>query len=112
MSPRNMLLKIRNGSRDIIPSMLKLGTRWGWVLTPRPGLFAPGKYVVPIFTGGWVGPKAGLDDCGKSRPPLRYPARWNSERLIITIYYRIISGEKNLLTHRRSYFFFSSSLWT
>ena len=25
--------------------------------------------------GGWVGPRAGLDGCGKSRPPLRYDPR-------------------------------------
>jgi hypothetical protein len=35
----------------------------GWS-TPRPGGFIPGKETVPI-----VGPRAGLDGCGKSRPP-------------------------------------------
>jgi hypothetical protein len=32
--------------------------------TPRPGPFTPGK----DYTGGWVGPRAGLDRYGKSRP--------------------------------------------
>jgi len=45
------------------------GTRRGWgvSVTPRP-LFTPGKTRYP-FTGGWVGPRAGLDRCRKSRPP-------------------------------------------
>jgi len=27
------------------------------------------------FTGGWVGPRAGLDMCGKSRPPTGFDPR-------------------------------------
>ena len=68
--------------------------RWGWVLstTPRP-LYSrerPGTHC----TGAWVGPRAGLNGCGKSRPPpgfdssvrparseslyrLSYPGRWS-----------------------------------
>jgi hypothetical protein len=43
--------------------ILDLGTRWGWVVsvTPRPhfgpGVGTPGTHC----TGGWVGPRAGLD---------------------------------------------------
>jgi hypothetical protein len=39
-----------------------LGTRWGWVVsvTPRPR-FIPGKDPQYHCTGGWVGPRAGLD---------------------------------------------------
>ena len=33
----------------------------GWS-TPRPGRFIPGTYCI----GSWVGPRAGLDGCGKS----------------------------------------------
>jgi hypothetical protein len=43
--------------------ILKLGTRWGWVVsvTPRPR-FTPGKRTPGTHcTGGWVGPRAGLD---------------------------------------------------
>jgi hypothetical protein len=48
--------------------LLDLGTKEGWgvSVTPRP-LYPrerPGIYC----TGGWVGPKADLDRCGKSRP--------------------------------------------
>jgi hypothetical protein len=39
----------------------------GWS-TPRPGRFTAGEDLVPIVWG-CVGPKAGLDGCGKSRPP-------------------------------------------
>ena len=35
--------------------------RWGGWSTPRPGRCTPG-------TGGWVGPMAAVDGCGKSRP--------------------------------------------
>ena len=46
--------------------------RWGWVVnaTPRP-LYArerPDTHCI----GGWVGPRAGLDGCGKS------PPQWDS----------------------------------
>ena len=43
--------------------------RWGWVVTTAPGTHC---------TRGWVGPRAGLDGCGKSRPPptgIRSPDR-------------------------------------
>ena len=45
------------------------GTRSGWGVSvkPRP-LFTPGKDLVPVVQDGWVGPRAGLDRCGKSRP--------------------------------------------
>jgi hypothetical protein len=33
--------------------------------TSRPGHFTLGIH----FIGGWVGPRDGLDKCGKSRPP-------------------------------------------
>jgi hypothetical protein len=43
--------------------ILDLSNRWGWVIsvTPRPS-FAPGKGPLGTHcTGGWVGPRAGLD---------------------------------------------------
>ena len=33
-----------------------------------PAALPPGKKPGIHCTGGWVGPKAGLDGCGKSRP--------------------------------------------
>jgi hypothetical protein len=34
----------------------------------RPGRFIPREIPGTHCTGGWVGPRAGLDRCGKSRP--------------------------------------------
>ena len=42
------------------------GRRLGVSVTPRP-LFTPGERPGTRCTGGWVGPSAGLDRCGKSR---------------------------------------------
>jgi hypothetical protein len=58
--------------RGIALSFRDLGTRRGWVVstTPRP-LYSrerPGTNC----TGGWVGPRAGLDVCEKSRPHQDY----------------------------------------
>ena len=33
-----------------------------------PAALTPGKRPGTLYIGGWVGPKAGLDGCGKSRP--------------------------------------------
>ena len=37
--------------------------------TSRPGRFTPGERPGTRCIGGWVGPRTGLDGCGKSRPP-------------------------------------------
>ena len=38
-----------------------------------PAALPPGKTRYPIqFTGGWAGPRANMDGCGKSRPYLVY----------------------------------------
>jgi hypothetical protein len=58
----------RGGSRGIALLILYLGARWGWVVstTPRPLYLRerPGTHCA----GGWMGPRAGLDVCEKSRP--------------------------------------------
>jgi hypothetical protein len=33
-----------------------------------PATLLPGKTSITHFPGSWVGPRAGLDGCGKSRP--------------------------------------------
>jgi hypothetical protein len=43
-------------------------------LTARP-LYPREIDPVPIVQGGWVGPRAGLDGCGKSRPPPGFDPR-------------------------------------
>ena len=56
-----------SGSRGIALPFLDHGTRRGWgvSVTPRP-LFTPRKRPGTHCTGGLVGPRAGLDRCGKS----------------------------------------------
>ena len=46
----------------------------GWS-TPRPGRFNPRERPGTHCTGGWVGPRAGLDGCGKSRSPPGFDPR-------------------------------------
>jgi hypothetical protein len=55
-------------SGAIAQLFLNLGTRRVCVviITPRPPL--PRERPGTHRTGGWVGPGAGLDRCGKSRP--------------------------------------------
>ena len=59
------------GSRGIALLFHDHGTRRGWgvSVTHRP-LFTPPTPERPgtHCIGGWVGPRAGLDGCGKSRP--------------------------------------------
>jgi hypothetical protein len=56
-------------------SFLNLGARWVRVVkvTPRPlyNWERPGTHCI----GGWVGSRAGLDGCGKSRPPPGFDPR-------------------------------------
>ena len=40
-----------------------------------PAALPPGKRLDIHCTGGWVGPRAGLDVCGKSRPPPGFDPR-------------------------------------
>jgi hypothetical protein len=42
-----------------------LGANGGGWLAPRPGHFTPGKRRGAHCTGGWVGPGADLEGCGK-----------------------------------------------
>jgi hypothetical protein len=49
-------------------SFFNLGARWsGWSM-PRPGRFNPRGRPGIHCIGGWMGPRAGVDRCGKSRP--------------------------------------------
>ena len=43
--------------------------RWGLVASTTPRPLYPRERPGTHCTGGWVGPRAGLDRCGKSRPP-------------------------------------------
>jgi hypothetical protein len=60
---RHDAMKAFRGDEVYLLLILDLGTRWGWVVSvtpwPRfiPGERTPGTHC----TGGWVGPRAGLD---------------------------------------------------
>jgi hypothetical protein len=49
-------------------SFSNLGVRLGWVVNATPRPLYPRERPGTLCIGGWVGPRAGLDGCGKSRP--------------------------------------------
>jgi len=52
------------------------GTRREWVVSPTPRVaLPPRKTIGTHFIGGWVGPRPGLDGCGKSCLPPRFDPR-------------------------------------
>jgi hypothetical protein len=65
------------GSRCIALPFLDHSTRRGWgvSVTPRPLFTPPRERPDTHCTGGWVGPRAGLDRCGKSRSPPGFEPR-------------------------------------
>ena len=58
-------------------SFFNLGTIWGLVVNATPQPFYPRERPCIHCIGGWVGTRASLDGCGKSRPPtgIRSPDR-------------------------------------
>jgi hypothetical protein len=54
------------GEEVLLLLILELGIRWGWVvsITPQPR-FTPGERTPDThWTGGWIGPRAGMDPRG------------------------------------------------
>jgi hypothetical protein len=49
------------------PSGVQVGARWGWVVKVTPRALYPQERPVTPCIGGWVGSRAGLDGCGRSR---------------------------------------------
>ena len=47
----------------------------GWVVSATPRQLYPWERTGTRCIGGWVGPRAGLDGCGKSRPPPGFDSR-------------------------------------
>jgi len=48
---------------------------WGWVVNATPRPLYPWERACTHCIGGWMGPRAGLDRCGKSRPPAGFDPR-------------------------------------
>jgi hypothetical protein len=66
--PRNRPRRTHRVSGGVAQLFLNLGTRRWCVVTITPGRLYPRERPGTHCTGGWVGPGAGLDRCGKSRP--------------------------------------------
>jgi hypothetical protein len=60
--------RAQKGSRGIALLILDLGARRGWVVSTTPRPLYPRETASTHCTGGWVGPRASLDVCEKSRP--------------------------------------------
>jgi hypothetical protein len=58
----------QKGSRRKALLFLDLRTRKGWVVSTTPRPLYPQERPGTLCTGGWVGPRAVLDVCEKSRP--------------------------------------------
>jgi hypothetical protein len=61
-------LKSPEGFKGIALLCLDLGAIRGWVVITTPRPLYPRERSGTHCTGGWVGPRGGLDRCGKSRP--------------------------------------------
>jgi hypothetical protein len=59
----------------IAVSFLDLGARMGWLVSTTLRSLYHRERPDTYFTGGWVGPRAGLDVCQKSRPPPGFDPR-------------------------------------
>ena len=68
--PWNRPQRPRGGVEVQLYSFLNLGTRCGWVVNVTPRPLYPRERPGAHYIGGWVGPRAGPDRCGKSRPHL------------------------------------------
>jgi hypothetical protein len=65
------IIQLRGGKNSLFCTarlFINLGPRWGWVVDAAPRPLYPRKRPGTHCIGGWVGPRAGLDGCGKSYP--------------------------------------------
>ena len=60
--------KAQRGVEVWFHSFFNFGARWSGWSTPHPAALPPGKGSGTHCIGGWVGLRAGLDRCEKSRP--------------------------------------------
>jgi hypothetical protein len=67
-SPYNRPQRPREGVEVSIYSFFNLCARWGWVVSITPQPLHPRERPGTHCSGGWLGPRAGLDRWEKSRP--------------------------------------------
>jgi len=58
----------RGGVEVQVHSFFNLGASWWWVVNVTPRPLYPRERPSTHCVGGWVGRRAVLDGCGKSRP--------------------------------------------
>jgi hypothetical protein len=73
----------------------------GWVVNATPRPVYPRERPRTYCTGSWVGLRAGLDGCGRSRPHRDSTPKTFENKDCVTMY--------NLLYHQRKYFWMSIS---
>jgi hypothetical protein len=78
-------MKALRGCRGIVPLIRDLIVRMGWLVSTTPRPLYPRERPGTHRTGGWVGPRACLDVCEKSRhstsPPMKMEQTQRSETL-------------------------------
>jgi hypothetical protein len=85
--PRNRLGS-SEGDRDIALHSLDLGTRKGWLVSTTPRPLYPRERPGTHCTGGWVGPRAGLDVWENLAPTgIRSPERQARSQLLYRLSY-------------------------
>jgi hypothetical protein len=67
-APYNRPPRAPRGSRGIAILILNLGARRGWTVSTTPRPLYPRERPGTHCTGGWVGPRAGLEAYEKSLP--------------------------------------------
>ena len=66
---QNRPRRLRGGVEVQLYSFFNLGAGWDWVFNATsPAALPPRKRPGTLCIGGLVGPRAGVDRCGKSRP--------------------------------------------
>ena len=66
---------LRVGRGIALPYLRPRHWRWGWGVSTMPRPLYPRERPDTHCTGGWVGPRAGLDGCGKISPPPGFDPR-------------------------------------
>ena len=59
--------KAQKGSRGVTTLSLTSALLGVWVISAKPWPLYPREFSCTHCIGGWIGPRAGLDRCGKSR---------------------------------------------
>jgi hypothetical protein len=60
-------MKAQKESEGTALLFFNLGARWEWMVDATPQPLNPWERPGTHCIGGWVGPRDGLDRCGKSR---------------------------------------------